>query len=232
MHRTRIKICGLTRPEDVLAATSCGVDALGFVFYPKSSRFVRLAEAAALVALVPPFVSSVGLFVNATGEEIAATVAATGISMLQFHGDETPEQCAALAMSVNRPYLVARRVRPEMNSSDLLEYEQRCGAAGTLFSGLLLDTWSEGYGGSGKVFDWSVVSAKMAPRIVLSGGLQLSNVADALTQIRPYAVDISSGVEILEVGKRQPGLKDKVAIERFVETVHTVDRLHSDPQNP
>jgi phosphoribosylanthranilate isomerase len=224
MPRTRIKICGLTRPDDVAAAVECGVDALGFVFYPKSPRYVLPSSAAQLVNIVPPFVSTVGLFVNATADEVAIAVEISAISMLQFHGDETPEQSAAIAKRVNRPYLVAIRVKPEMISSDLLEYEQRLSRASGLFSGLLLDTWTDAYGGSGKTFDWSIVTPELGPRIVLSGGLQITNVRDAVSRIRPYAVDISSGVESREDGIRKPGLKDHEAISLFVEEVRCADK--------
>ncbi|HEY0488084.1 MAG TPA: phosphoribosylanthranilate isomerase, partial [Telluria sp.] len=157
MQRTRIKICGLTRPEDVAAAVRAGADALGFVFYDKSPRFVTAAQAAALAATVPPFVSTVGLFVNATAQEVAAVTHIVPLSLLQFHGDETPQQCAELAASANRPFMRVFRVRPDTRGADLLEYENEYRAASPLFSGLLLDTFVDAYGGAGKVFDWSIV---------------------------------------------------------------------------
>ncbi|MBS1170961.1 MAG: phosphoribosylanthranilate isomerase, partial [Burkholderiaceae bacterium] len=172
-QRTRIKICGLTRAEDVQAAVDVGADALGFVFYGASPRYVTPVAAARLIARVPPFIVTVGLFVNASVSEVVDTVAQAPLSLLQFHGDETPQQCAALADAVNRPFIRAFRVKPETTAADLLQYESECRAASGLFSGLLLDTFVDAYGGAGKVFDWSVIPKEFAPRVVLSGGLSV-----------------------------------------------------------
>lgn len=217
MQRTRIKICGLTRPEDVSAAVNAGADALGFVFYDKSPRFVTAAQAAALMSAVPPFISTVGLFVNATVAEVAAVTHIAPVSLLQFHGDETPAQCAALAAIANRPFVRVFRVRPDTRGADLLEYENEYRAASPLFSGLLLDTFVDAYGGAGKVFDWSLVPKDIAPRVVLSGGLSVQNATDAVVRVRPYAVDISSGVE------QQKGIKDAHKIAAFVQAVRVAD---------
>ena len=227
MHRTRIKICGLTRADDVAAAVAAGADALGFVFYEKSPRYVTPRAAAGLMAAVPPFVSTVGLFVNASAEAIAATLAIAPVSLLQFHGDETPEQCAAIAGLVNRPFMVALRVRPDMRAGDLLEYELRCRAAGKLFAGLLLDAFVDGYGGGGKVFDWSVIPEELAPRVVLSGGLHVQNATDAVLRVRSHAVDVSSGVEAISSETRQPGIKDAVRMAAFVAAVRAGDAASS-----
>src|SRR5690606_11431387 len=162
MHRTRIKLCGLTREQDVQAAVVAGADAIGLVFYEASPRYVTPMQAAQLLAKVPPFICSVGLFVNASADAVQAVTEQVAISSLQFHGDEPPEQCAEIAASVNRPFLRALRVRPEMSSGDLLEYADSYRRASPLFSGLLLDTWAEGYGGSGKVFDWSLIPEELA----------------------------------------------------------------------
>ncbi len=223
MRRTRIKICGLTRTEDVANAVAAGADALGFVFYEKSPRYVTPQAAASLMAAIPPFVTTVGLFVNAGAESVAAIVAMAPVSMLQFHGDETPEQCAAAAALANRPFMVAVRVRPDMLAADLIEYESRCRAAGNLFAGLLLDAFVDGYGGGGKVFDWSVIPEELAPRVVLSGGLHVQNATDAILRVRPHAVDVSSGVEAVSGTTRQPGIKDASRIAAFVAAVRAGD---------
>lgn len=217
MRRTRIKICGLTRPQDVAAAVAAGADALGFVFYDLSPRFVTAAQAAALVAQVPPFVTTVGLFVNATAQEVAAVTHIVPVAQLQFHGDESPEQCALLAGAANRPFLKAFRVRPDTRPVELLEYENQYRAASPLFSGLLLDTFVDAYGGAGKVFDWSLIPKEIAPRVVLSGGLSVQNATDAVVRVRPYAVDISSGVE------QQKGIKDAHKIAAFAQAVRVAD---------
>lgn len=215
--RTRIKICGLTRMEDLLAAVAEGADAIGFVFYPKSPRYISPETAAGLIAAVPPFVTTVGLFVNATQQEIEETLARAPISTLQFHGDETMEQCISLAHAVNRPFLKAVRMRPEMIGADLLEYEENYRAASSLFAGLLLDAFVDGYGGGGKVFDWSLIPKELAPRVVLSGGLSVQNATEAVLQVRPHAVDVSSGVE------QSKGIKDPARIRAFIAAVRQAD---------
>jgi len=217
-HRTRIKICGLTRAEDVQAAVAEGADALGFVFYPPSPRYVTPKTAAKLLALVPPAVMTVGLFVNTSVEEVARTLALAPVSLLQFHGDETPEQCAEIARAVNRPFIRAARVRPDTTGQDLLQCELDYRAASDQFSGLLLDTHVESYGGAGKVFDWSLIPEELAPRVVLSGGLSVQNVTGAVTRIRPFAVDISSGVE------QSKGIKDAGKIRDFINAVRAADK--------
>lgn len=216
-HRTRIKICGLTRPEDLAGAIAAGADAVGFVFYAKSPRYIQPDAAAQLIAQIPPFVTAVGLFVNAGAEEVQAVVAQTSIAMLQFHGDETVDECAAIAAAVNRPFMRALRVKPDTNPADLLKYESDYRAASRLFTGLLLDTYVDSYCGSGKVFDWSLIPESIAPRVVLSGGLSVQNATDAVTRVRPYAVDISSGVE------HDKGIKDIAKIRAFIAAVHLAD---------
>ncbi|HEV7618854.1 MAG TPA: phosphoribosylanthranilate isomerase [Burkholderiaceae bacterium] len=216
-HRTRIKLCGLTRIEDVQTAVAAGADALGFVLYKDSPRYIAPDVAARLLSAVPPFVCTVGLFVNATPEQVAAAVAQAPVSHLQFHGDETLEQCCAAAKAANRPFLRALRVKPDMAAADLLKCDQDYRAASSLFAGLLLDTWSDRYGGAGKVFDWSLIPKELASRVVLSGGLSVQNVADAVVRVRPYAVDVSSGIEL---GK---GIKDAAKMHAFVDAVHLAD---------
>ena len=217
MPRTRIKICGITREEDVRSALHCGADALGFVFYPASPRYVSAARAGALMAGMPPFVTSVALFVNASVEDVVEVARVAPFALLQFHGDETPAQCAAIAAAVNRPFMRVFRVKPDTSAADLLEYERQYRAASPLFSSLLLDTFVDAYGGAGKVFDWSLIPKELAPRVVLSGGLSVSNATDAVVRVRPYAVDISSGVEL------QKGIKDARKIADFVGAVRAAD---------
>lgn len=219
MPRTRIKICGLTRTEDVRAAVAEGADALGFVFYPKSPRYVTPAQAAALMSEAPPFVSTVALFVNAGTDTVRAVAAVAPFSQLQFHGDETAEECAEAAAAVGRPFIRVFRVKPDTSAADLLEYENQYRSASPLFSGLLLDTYVDAYGGTGKAFDWSLIPKELAPRVVLSGGLSVQNATDALVRVRPYAVDISSGVE------QAKGIKDARKIAAFVAAVRSADHL-------
>jgi phosphoribosylanthranilate isomerase len=184
-RHTRVKICGLTRIEDVQAAVEAGADAIGFVFYPKSPRYVRPDDAARLIAAVPPFVTSVGLFVNATPQEVANVVAQAPVSLLQFHGDETPQQCCAAASATKRGFIRALRVKPGTLGADLLKYALEYRAASGLFAGLLLDAFVDGFGGGGKVFDWSLIPKELAPQVVLSGGLNVQNATDAVSRVRP-----------------------------------------------
>lgn len=202
MRRTRIKVCGFTREADLDGALALGVDAVGFVLYPPSPRAVSIARAAELARRVPPFVCRVGLFVNEVPEVVEQAVREAGLDLLQFHGDESPEYCERFG----RPWIKAVRVRPE---TDLLECARRyCGARG-----LLLDAWSEAWGGSGKRFDWTLIPADLGLPLILSGGLDPDNVADAVANIRPMAVDVSSGVES---GK---GIKDVARVAAFISGV-------------
>ncbi len=219
MQRTRIKICGLTRVEDIAAAVAAGVDALGFVFYPPSPRYVRPERAAELIAAVPPYVTTVGLFVNAGLTELLDVCRVAPLGLLQFHGDESAAQAAALADGVARPFVQVARIKTDTRGADLLEYEQRYRAASRRFTGLLLDTHVEAYGGAGKVFDWSLIPKELAPRVVLSGGLSVHNATDAVVRVRPYAVDVSSGVEASK------GIKDARAIAAFVRAVRAADAI-------
>ena len=216
-HRTRIKLCGLTRPEDIRAAVAAGADAIGFVFYPPSPRHVSAEQAARLLKELPAFISSVGLFVNADLDQVRQVLATAPISMLQFHGDETPEQCVGISEAVGRPFLRALRIRPETKSADLLESALHYRGASPLFAGLLLDTWSDAYGGTGKVFDWSLIPAEIAHQAVLSGGLNVQNVTDAVRRIRPHAVDVSSGIEASK------GVKDAALMQAFANAVRAGD---------
>ena len=216
-QHTRIKICGLTRPQDVQAAVAEGADALGFVFYDKSPRHVTPEQAGKLMAALPPSLITVGLFVNASPDDVIETLAQAPVSLLQFHGDETPDQCALVAAATKRPFLRAFRVKPESTADDLLQYELAYRAASPYFAGLLLDTYVDSYGGAGKVFDWSLIPKEIAPRVVLSGGLNAQNVTGAILQVRPFAVDVSSGVE------QAKGIKDAAKIHAFIDAVKQAD---------
>ena len=218
-HSTKIKICGLTRAEDVQAAVAAGADALGFVFYEGSPRYIAAEQAAYLLREVPPFVSTVGLFVNADVAYLQQVLANAPVQLLQFHGDESVQQCVTLATAVQRPFMRAYRVKVTTTPADLLECDAMYRAASPLFRGLLLDTYVDSFGGSGKVFDWSLIPKELAPRVVLSGGLSVQNATDAVRQVRPFAVDISSGVEIAK------GIKDAAKIQAFITAVGLADQL-------
>jgi len=166
---------------------------------------------------LPPMVSSVGLFVNASLAEVSEVIRHVPLSILQFHGDETPAQCRAIAEAVQRPFMRVLRVRPDTTAADLLESDSAYRTASPLFSGLLLDTWSDAYGGTGKVFDWSLIPAEIAHQAVLSGGLNVQNVTDAVRRVRPFAVDVSSGIESAK------GIKDAALMRAFVSAVRAAD---------
>ena len=211
--RTRIKICGLTREADVDAAVEAGADAIGFVLYPRSPRAVTVERAATLAKRLPPFVTPVALFVNAEAALIAAATQAIPDLLLQFHGDETPADCRA----AGRPFLRAARIGPGFN---LLDFAAQYPHA----QGLLLDALVEGYGGGGKVFDWSLIPPNVPRPVVLSGGLHAGNVIEGIFQVRPSAVDVSSGVESAK------GIKDAAAMRRFCEAVREADaRIAASP---
>jgi phosphoribosylanthranilate isomerase len=219
MQRTRIKMCGFTRETDVLAATALGADAIGFVLYPPSPRFVSIERAAELARLLPAFVLPVLLFVNETPERIAAACAAVPGAWLQFHGDESPEFCASMTRLTGRPHLKAARIPlAEVHDFDLLEFAAQHTAA----QALLLDAHVDGYGGSGKTFHWSHLPPNVNAHLVLSGGLTPANVGDGMRALRTHglslAVDVSSGIES---GK---GLKDADKMRQFVQAVRTADQ--------
>ncbi|MDR0702665.1 MAG: phosphoribosylanthranilate isomerase [Azoarcus sp.] len=210
MSRTRIKICGLTRPQDVAAAVEAGADAAGFVFYPPSPRNVSFAQAAELAALLPPFVTAVGLFVDPPDDFVAGALRHVPLQLLQFHGDENNARCAALAALGGIPWIKAIRMRAGI---DLLEsFASHPGACG-----LLADAFAEGVGGGGKTFDWSLLPARPGRPLVLAGGLDPGNVGEAIRRVRPWAVDVSSGVEIAK------GVKDAAKIAAFVAEVRNAD---------
>lgn len=201
MSAVRIKICGITRIEDALAAIAAGADAIGFVFYAKSPRAVTPAQARAIIAALPPFVTTVGLFVDMPRAELTRLLAEVPLDLLQFHGDEGPEDCAGYG----RPYIKALRVKP---GDDVAAAISRYPAA----SGILLDTYVPGTpGGTGEAFDWSLVPRDAAKPLILAGGLTPENVGDAVRQVRPYAVDVSGGVEASK------GIKDAAKIQAFIQ---------------
>ena len=201
--RVRVKICGLTRAGDVLSAASAGADALGFVFYPPSPRAVSVEQAQALVASVPAFVTRVGLFVDADAADVHRTLELTGLDLLQFHGDESPAYCRQF----KRPYIKAVRVKPGL---DLVQYAEMYADA----AGLLLDAYVPGVpGGTGEQFDWALIPKQLSLPVILAGGLEAGNVGNAIAQVRPWAVDVSGGVEASK------GIKDDQKICAFINAV-------------
>ncbi len=204
MNSPRIKICGFTRQQDLKAGIEAGADAVGLVFYPPSPRYVDLASATQLSASVPPFIHIVGLFVNADPALVRQTLAAVPIHVLQFHGDEDEGYCRQF----HRPYIKAARVRPGM---DLVQYAAAFHSA----QAILLDAFVDAYGGAGQVFDWSLVPPALGKPLILSGGLDAANVAEAIARLHPAAVDVSSGVEVSK------GIKDAAKMAAFVNAVRT-----------
>ena len=205
--RTRVKICGITRPEDALAAVRAGVDAIGLVFHPPSPREVVTDQAREVVEALPPFVTAVGLFVDPEPEQVEAVLSWVALDVLQFHGDEDPQFCESFPV----PYIKAVRMREGV---DLLQTAERYSSA----RGLLLDTYRPGVaGGTGEAFDWARVPASLGSSIILAGGLTPANVAQAIAAVRPYAVDVSGGVEA------DKGIKDAAKIAAFMQEVNRVD---------
>ncbi|TRX75716.1 phosphoribosylanthranilate isomerase [Pseudomonas mangiferae] len=203
MSAVRCKICGITRVEDALAAAEAGADAIGLVFYSRSPRAVNIRQARAIIAALPPFVTTVGLFVDASRCELNETLDAVPLDLLQFHGDETPEHCEGY----HRPYIKALRVRP---GEDIAATARSYSGA----SGILLDAFVAGVpGGTGETFDWSLIPADLPKPLILAGGLAPGNVAEAIRQVRPYAVDVSGGVEASK------GIKDAEKVRAFLREV-------------
>ncbi len=209
---TRVKICGLKTPADIDAAVAAGVDAVGFVFYPPSPRAVTPNIAASLITRLPAGVDAVGLVVNASDAQFEAIRAVAPITLWQFHGDETPEDCQRLA--AGQPWMKAARIGAQFPFEDFsLQYGQA--------SAFLLDALVEGYGGGGVPFDWQGIPqawiSANAPQVVLSGGLNVHNVGEAITRLHPCAVDVSSGVEISK------GVKDHALMKQFIQVVRAAD---------
>lgn len=203
MSGVRSKICGITRIEDALLAAEAGADAIGLVFYAKSPRAVDVRQARAIIAALPPFVTTVGLFVDASSCELGEILDAVPLDLLQFHGDEPPAFCDGF----RRPYIKALRVKPGDDiAAQVAAYKNA--------SGILLDTYVPGIpGGTGEAFDWSLVPQGLNKPIILAGGLTAQNVAEAIRQVRPYAVDVSGGVEASK------GIKDAEKIRAFMRAV-------------
>jgi phosphoribosylanthranilate isomerase len=210
MPRTRIKICGLTREADVAAAVEAGADAVGLMLWSGSARAITPARAKALAAALPPFVSPVLVMVNPSADEVQRAVDAVPHALLQFHGDERPGQCEALA--AGRAFIRAVRMAEGV---DLVAEARRYHAA----RALLLDAFAPGYGGAGKVFDWSRIPHDVPSPVVLSGGLNPANVTDGVLTVRPFAVDVSSGVE----ANGTKGVKDATLMRRFCQAVFEAD---------
>ncbi|MES9825753.1 MAG: phosphoribosylanthranilate isomerase [Candidatus Thiodiazotropha endolucinida] len=205
--RTRIKICGITRVEDAADAVRLGADAIGLVFYPASPRAVSLQQAKTIVESLPPFVTVVGLFVDQDRDTIERYIHEVQIDLLQFHGDESAQECRRYA----RPWIKAIRMREGIDLAEIARTYSRA-------AGLLLDSYKAGVpGGTGQCFDWGRIPAALASRIILAGGLDPQNVAQAIKQVHPYAVDVSGGVE------RSKGIKDAAKIEAFIAGVKRGD---------
>jgi phosphoribosylanthranilate isomerase len=209
MSPVRVKVCGITRVEDALSAIRLGANAIGFVFWSKSSRYITPDSVREIVLALPPFVTTVGVYVDPTQEWVEETAVAGGLSLLQFHGDEAPEFCEQFSL----PYIKAIRVREGV---DLLQYTTRYRRA----RGLLLDTYTAGMpGGTGHVFDWKLIPQDLSLPLILSGGLNPANVLQAIKQTRPWAVDVSSGVEAAK------GIKDEKKISAFMQGVRKSESL-------
>lgn len=209
-RRTRVKICGFTRPEDAQAAVRLGADAIGLVFYPPSPRHVEIDQARAIVAALPPFVTVVGLFVDEEPAQVRRVLEQVRIDLLQFHGDEEPDYCGGFG----KPYIKALRMTPG------LELATAMGAYDDA-SGFLLDAWHpDAKGGTGSRFDWKLIPTELAGSLILAGGLAPGNVAEAMQTARPYALDVSSGVEA------EKGIKDADKMAAFLLEVHKIDYQH------
>ncbi len=205
--RTRVKICGITRVEDAQAASAAGADAIGLVFYRPSPRNVTLERARSIATQMPPFIATVAVFVNPSREEVEQVIRECGVTLLQFHGEESPEFCAGFS----RPYIKAARIRPGL---DLIKYlAPYASARAWMLDAFHGDLW----GGTGGAFDWSLVPEGMARPVILSGGLTVDNVAGAIRSVKPYAVDVSSGVEASK------GIKDAAKIAAFIGAVQNED---------
>lgn len=209
MALVRVKVCGITRIKDALSAIKLGAHAIGFVYWPKSSRYIVPEAAQKITAALPPFVTTVGVYVDPSKEWVEETAQTAGLSLLQFHGDESPEFCDQFSL----PYIKAIRVREGV---DLIQYATQYRYA----RGLLLDTYTVGMpGGTGHVFDWKLIPQRLPLPLILSGGLNPDNVALAIKQTQPWAVDVSSGVEVAQ------GIKDEKKINAFMQGVRNCESL-------
>ena len=206
---TRVKICGITRIEDALTAIRLGANAIGFIFWDKSARYIDPKEARKIVMALPPFVTVVGVYVNPSSEWVEETCSIAGLNLLQFHGDELPEFCSQFPL----PYIKAVRIR---SGIDLLQYAAQYSSS----NGLLLDSYVEGVpGGTGRTFEWSLIPENLSLPLIVSGGLHAKNVCEAIREAKPWAVDVSSGVEITK------GIKDADKIAAFMTGVRDGEKL-------
>ena len=206
---TRVKICGITRIEDALTAIRLGANAIGFIFWDKSARYIDPKEARKIVMALPPFVTVVGVYVNPSSEWVEETCSITGLNLLQFHGDELPEFCSQFPL----PYIKAVRIR---SGIDLLQYAAQYSSS----NGLLLDSYVEGVpGGTGRTFEWSLIPENLSLPLIVSGGLDAKNVCEAIRKAKPWAVDVSSGVEITK------GIKNADKIAAFMTGVRNGEKL-------
>lgn len=202
----RVKICGITRLEDALCAIEAGADALGFVFYEPSPRYISAEQAASIIAQLPPFVTCVGLFVNTPIAQVKSLALQIGLDLIQFHGDETAAACDGVGL----PYIRALRMQPGQAIAKIAESYQKARA-------ILLDAWVPGIpGGTGETFDWAAIPPLTKP-LILAGGLTVDNVAQAVLQVRPYAVDVSGGVEL------RSGVKDQSKLKLFIQRAKAAD---------
>jgi phosphoribosylanthranilate isomerase len=202
--RVRVKICGITRVEDALVAVENGADAIGLVFYEPSPRAVSVEQAIKIVSQIPAFISIVGLFVNAEERFVRDVISNVALDLLQFHGDEAPEECSSYGL----PFMKAIRVKSDTNLV-------QCAKDYSASKALLLDTYTEGVaGGTGHTFDWGLIPSNLNKPVVLAGGLTAENVASAIQQVKPYAVDVSGGVELSK------GIKDAAKIAAFMQQVY------------
>ncbi|MDX2464567.1 MAG: phosphoribosylanthranilate isomerase [Porticoccus sp.] len=200
MNRTRVKICGITRVEDATTAVNSGADAIGLVFYPKSPRYVELSSAGEIARTVGPFVTVVGLFVNASVGEVNTAIGAVGLDLLQFHGDESEAYCSQF----QKPFIKAIRMSPGLDVREVIANYPSA-------RGFLFDAWNENkYGGTGETFEWQRLSAVADIPFILAGGLNPENVKEAISVVKPYAVDVSGGVEA------SPGIKSSQLIQQFI----------------
>ncbi|AKX56276.1 N-(5'-phosphoribosyl)anthranilate isomerase [Thiopseudomonas alkaliphila] len=206
MSLMRVKICGITRLEDALCAIEAGADALGFVFYEPSPRYISAEQAASIIAQLPPFVTCVGLFVNTPIAQVKSLALQIGLDLIQFHGDETAAACDGVGL----PYIRALRMQPGQAIAQIAESYQKARA-------ILLDAWVPGIpGGTGETFDWAAIPPLTKP-LILAGGLTVDNVVQAVLQVRPYAVDVSGGVEL------RSGVKDQSKLKLFIQRAKAAD---------
>jgi phosphoribosylanthranilate isomerase len=222
--KTRIKICGITTADDARACIAAGADALGFVFYPPSPRAVTMVQAQSIIEQIPPLVTTVGLFVNADSTEVVHTAQATGITTIQLHGDELPDDVQTLRTLTHLPIIKALRIQSHDTSASVAALIAPWVG---VVNGILLDAWTPAYGGAGHVFEWDKVPPNLPIPLILAGGLTVDNVAVAVSQVQPYAVDVSSGVEAVDAtGLPRKGVKDHAVVRRFIQQVNV------EPVNP